>query len=62
MEPAKPTYIQLQFDPAKEGEGFVGDLQMSVLGMADGEQVCTFDVLVSVVASEELKHLEGSRR
>ena len=57
-DPAKVTYIRLVFDPAKEGEGFAGNLRMSVDGFDDAVRVCTFDVPVSVIAPAELKHLE----
>lgn len=58
VEPEKSAYIKLVFDPAKEGEGYVGNLRMSVDGFADADRVCTFDVPVSVVASEDIKHLD----
>ena len=60
-EPAKSTYIRLVFDPAKEGEGVVGDLRISVDGFGDAGRVCTFDVPVSVIAPDEAKHLGGLR-
>jgi hypothetical protein len=61
VEPAKSTYIQLLYDPTKEGQGFVGDLRMAVEGFADSKCVCTFDVLVSVIPSDDVKHLDGLR-
>ena len=62
VEPMQATCIRLVVDPAKEGEGFVGDLRISVEGFADVERICTFDVPVAVIASDDVKHLDGLRK
>jgi hypothetical protein len=50
-------YIRLVYDPTKEGEGFVGGLRMSVEAFAGSERVCTFDLPVSVISTEDVNTL-----
>ena len=57
LPPGEPTYIRLVFDPTKESDSVVGALRISVEAFAGKEQVCTFDVPVSVIATERLEHL-----
>lgn len=58
VQPEKSTYLRLAFDPTKESDSFVGDLRISVEAFADANCVGTFDVPVSVVPPESLKHLD----
>src|SRR6266478_4350329 len=59
--PKKSTYVELVYDASKEGNEFVGTLRMSVEGLSGADCVCTFEVPVSVVAPEDVTHLNGMR-
>lgn len=61
VQPTKSAYVRLAFDPTREGNGFVGNLRMSIDGFEDTCHVCTFEVPASVIASEDVKHLDGLR-
>jgi len=52
------TYVRLEFNPVKESDNFVGNLCISVEAFASDGKVCSFDVPVSVIARENLKHLD----
>jgi hypothetical protein len=47
-------------NPTKEGKNFVGHLCMSVEGFENDKRVCTFDVPVTIIAPDNVKHLDHS--
>lgn len=49
----KSENIRLTFDPTKEGDGFAGDLRISVDGFDNDVQVASFEVPVTVVTGEK---------
>lgn len=61
LQPGGSSYVRLVFDPAKEGNEFVGDLLISVDALSNDVRVGTFTVPVSVVAPDVVDHLAGER-
>jgi len=58
VHPGKTTYIRLQFDPSREGDGFVGNLLISVEAFGAAVPVCRFEVPVSVIAPGDVRHID----
>jgi hypothetical protein len=58
LAPGESTYVRAVFDPAAERDSFVGELRISVEAFADNLLVGEFDVPVSVVTVESMKHLD----
>jgi hypothetical protein len=61
LPPSGSAYVQLAFDPAREGSDFAGDLMMEVEAFADSERVAIFSVPVSVIPAESVERLGEDR-